>query len=48
MLIKLQESKTNTKNNSEMNKEEIIREKYISPEFRQKNIDDSRLKEENV
>ena len=35
------------KNNSETNEEEILREKYISPEQRQQIIDDLRLKEEN-
>ena len=40
-------SKTSPKNNSETNEEEILREKYISPELRQKIIDDLRLKEEN-
>ena len=33
-------SKNSPKNNSETNEEEIIREKYISPELRQKTIDD--------
>ena len=33
------------KNNSETNEEETIRRKYISPELRQKLIDDLRLKE---
>ena len=36
-------SKNSPKNNSETNEEEIIREKYISPELRQKTIDDWRL-----
>ena len=36
-------SKNSSKNNSETNEEEIIREKYISPELRQKTIDDLRL-----
>ena len=36
-----------SKNNSETNEEGILREKYISPELRQKIIDDLRLKEEN-
>ena len=40
-------SKTSPKNNSETNEEEILRERYISPELRQKIIDDLRLKEEN-
>ena len=34
-------------NSSEINEEEILRERYISPELRQKIIDDLRLKEEN-
>ena len=40
-------SKTSPQNNSETNEEEILREKYKSPELRQKIIDDLRLKEEN-
>ena len=41
-------SKTSQKkNNSETNEEETIRRKYISPELRQKLIDDLRLKEGN-
>ena len=40
-------SKTFPKNNSEKNEEEILIEKYISPDLRQKIIDDLRLKEEN-
>ena len=40
-------SKTSPKNNSETNEEKTIREKYISPDLRQKIIDDLRLKEEN-
>ena len=40
-------SKTSPKNNSEVNEEEILSERYISPELRQKVIDDLRLKEEN-
>ena len=40
-------SKISPKINSETNEEEIFREKYISPELRQKSIDDLRLKEEN-
>ena len=40
-------SKTSPKNNSETNEEEILRERYTSPELRQKIIDDLRLKEEN-
>ena len=39
-------SKASPKNNSETSKE-MLREKYISPELRQKVIDDLRLKEEN-
>ena len=39
--------KTLPKNNSETIEEEILREKYISGELRQKIIDDLRLKEEN-
>ena len=38
-------SKISPKNNSETNEEVTIREKYISPELRQKIIDDLRLKE---
>ena len=34
------------KNNSETNEEKMLGEKYISPELRQKFIDDLRLKEE--
>ena len=41
-------SKTPPKNNSGTNEEEILTEKYILPEFRQNNIDDLRLKEENL
>ena len=37
-------SKTFLKSDLETNKEEIIREKYISPELRQKIIDDLRSK----
>ena len=42
-------SKTSPKNNSERNtqEEEILREKYISPELRRKIIGDLRLKEGN-
>ena len=40
-------SKTSPQSNSEINEEEIPRERYISPNLRQKNIDDLRLKEEN-
>ena len=47
LLIKLVESKIWPKNNSETNKEEILREKYISQELRQNIIDDLRLKEES-
>ena len=46
MLIKLQESQASPKSNFERNEEEILREEYISPELRQKVIDDLRLKEE--
>ena len=35
------------KNNLETKEEEIIRDRYISPELRQKIINDLRLKEEN-
>ena len=44
MLIKFQASNTSPNNNLESNKEEILREKYISLTLRQKNIDDLRLK----
>ena len=47
LLIKLVESKIWPKNNSETNKEEILREKYISQELRQNIIDDLRLKEKS-
>ena len=40
-------SKTSPKNNLETNEEEMLRERYISPELRQKFINDLRLKEEN-
>ena len=40
-------SKTFPKNNLETNEEEIFREKHISPELRQKVIDNLRLKKEN-
>ena len=40
-------SKTSPKNNSETNDEEILRERFTSPELRHKTIDDTRLKEEN-
>ena len=40
-------SKTLPKNNPETNEEEMLRERYIPPELRQKIIDDLRLKEEN-
>ena len=40
-------SKTSPKNNLETNEEEMLREKFISPELRQKIIDDLRLKKEN-
>ena len=36
-------SKTSPQNNSETNEEEILRERYISPEQKQKIIDDLRL-----
>ena len=39
-------SKTLPQNNSETNEEEMLREKYISPELRQKIIEDLRLKED--
>ena len=47
LLIKLLESHIWPKNNSETNKEEILREKYISQELRQNIIDDLRLKEKS-
>ena len=49
MLIKLQEYKKCRiiQNNSETNEKKMLREKYISPELRQKIIDDLKLKEEN-
>ena len=41
-------SKTSPKNNSERNEEEILKERYMSPELRHKKIIyDLRLKEEN-
>ena len=40
-------SKTSPRNNSERNEEEILKERYISPGLRQKNINDLKLKEEN-
>ena len=40
-------SKISPKNNSEINEEEILRERYISPELRREIIDDLKLKEEN-
>ena len=40
-------SKTFPKINSKTNDSETIREKYISPELRQKIIDNLRFKEEN-
>ena len=46
LLMKLQVSHTLPQNNSETNEEEILREKYISPELRQKFLDDLRLKED--
>ena len=39
--------KTSPEKNSETNEEEILRERFIPPERRQKIIDDLRLKEEN-
>ena len=39
-------SKASRKNDWEMNEEEILREKYISPDLRQKIIDDLSLKED--
>ena len=39
--------KTSPKNNSETNKEEILRERFIPSELRHKIIDDLRLREEN-
>ena len=39
-------SKTSPQNNSETNEEEMLREKYISPQLRQKIADDLRLKED--
>ena len=38
-------SKTSPQNNSETNEEKTLREKYISPDLRQKIVDDLRLKE---
>ena len=40
-------SKTSPKNNLEKNQKEMLRERYISPELRQKIINDLRLKGEN-
>ena len=40
-------SKTSPKNNSKTNEEEMLREKNIPTELRQKIIDDLRLKKEN-
>ena len=40
-------SKNLPQNNSETNEEEILRERFISPELRHKTIDDLRLKTEN-
>ena len=40
-------SKTSPKNNSEINEERMLRERFIPPELRHKIIDDLRLKEEN-
>ena len=39
-------TKTSQDNNSETNEEELLREKYISTELRQKIIDNLRLKED--
>ena len=39
--------KNSPKTNSETNEEEILKEKYISPELRRKIIDDLRIQEEN-
>ena len=41
-------SKTSPKNNIEANEQEILRERYISPELRHKIINDLRLKEEII
>ena len=46
LLIKVQESQNFSKNNSETNKEGILRERYIPTELNRKIIDDLRLKEE--
>ena len=40
------DSNTSPQNNSETNEEEILREKYVYPELKQKIIDDLRLKED--
>ena len=40
-------TKTSPKTDSETNEEEILRERYISPELRHKIIDDLNLKEAN-
>ena len=40
----LRVSKSSKQNNSETNEEEILRERYISPELRYKIIDDLRLR----
>ena len=40
-------SKSSPKNNSETNKEEILREKYVPLELRKKKIDDLELKRKN-
>ena len=40
-------SETSPKNNLETNEKEMLREKYVSPELRQKVIHDLRLKKEN-
>ena len=43
LLIKLQKIQKRCQNNSEINGEQILRERYISPEQGQKIIDDLRL-----
>ena len=40
-------TKTSPKTDSETNEEEILRERYISPELRHKIIDELNLKEAN-
>ena len=47
MLIKLQESQKLHQRIIEANEEEILKERYRSPELRYKIIDDLRLKEED-